>query len=81
MLEAVALIVAVVALILCASGVLVWLRMLSRVTVLEAKVAAGMSHAEFRQLDQRLATIEGTVIAQRELLTTMQNHLLKGDRA
>lgn len=50
-----------------------------RITRLEERQAAAISHQEVRQIHERLANIEGSVATTKDLMKTIQEHLLEND--
>lgn len=58
----------------------VWLRtggLAERVTRLEAKQEHALTHAEVRAIFERLSSIEGQIQTTKQLMQTVQNHLLE----
>ncbi|RPE81833.1 hypothetical protein [Vulcaniibacterium tengchongense] len=64
-------------------GLLLWWRqngIAVRVAKLEAFREAGLTHAEIREIYERLSSIEGQIGTTNRLMQTMQEHLLENDR-
>lgn len=72
----------VVALGNLAVAVLLWWRhigLVSRVTRLEVYQETNLTHAESRQIHERLSSMEGQILTTNRLLQTVQEHLLEND--
>lgn len=72
-----------VALATLAGNWLMWWRysgMEARLHRVEAAQASALGHAEFRHVLDRLATLEGQLEVNIQLMTTVQKHLLESEK-
>lgn len=74
--------VLVIQLVQVGLGVILWWRhvsLASRVTRLEVQREHAITQAEFRQVYERLSSIEGQIKTTNQLMQTVQEHLLEND--
>lgn len=66
---------------LCVGAVIWWrhIGLVSRVTRLEVYQEQNLTHAETRQIYERLSSIEGQIQTTNRLMQTVQEHLLETD--